>query len=181
MRKIIVEPYSDKWREEYNRTKESLVEIMDSNMVGIHHIGSTSVMGLAAKPTIDILIIVKNIEAVDLINNEMEINRFIPKGEAGIKGRRYFCKKLLTDEFVETHHIHVYEEGNSKYEEELLFRDYLRIDTASRDAYAKLKLELSVIYRDSPLKYTNAKSEFIQATLSKARKYFKTNPSMRNQ
>lgn len=176
MRKIIVESYSDKWIEDYNRAQKILVEIIGNNMVDIHHIGSTSVIGLSAKPTIDILIIVKDIEAVDSINNEMKINRFIPKGEAGIKGRRYFCKMLSTNEYVDTHHIHIYEEGNPKYEEELLFRDYLRVDKTSRDAYAKLKLKLSVIYRDSPPKYTSAKSEFIQKTILKARDYFKNGP-----
>lgn len=173
MRRIIVEPYNDKWIEEFNTAKRILVEIIGDNLVDIQHIGSTSVIGLAAKPTIDILIIVKNIEGVDLLNNEMQENSFIPKGEAGIKGRRYFSKKLSTNEFVDTHHIHVYEKGNPKYQEELLFRNYLRIDKASRDEYAKLKLELSNVYRDSPPKYTSAKSEFIQEIILKARKHFR--------
>ncbi len=172
MRQIIVETYNKNWVHDYESTKNILSDIMSNNIIEIHHIGSTSVEGLAAKPTIDILIIVNDIEHIDSLNDVMFENDFIARGEGGIKGRRYFYKTLPTNQFIETHHVHVYQNGNPKYQEELLFRDYLRIDSTSRNEYEKLKLNLSTTYKDSPPEYTEAKAEFIQKTIAKARLYF---------
>ena len=173
LRQIIVEAYNKNWIHDYESAKTILSDIMSNNLVEIYHIGSTSVEGLAAKPTIDILIIVNNIEHIDSLNEAMFKNGFMASGEGGIKGRRYFYKTLPTNQFIETHHVHVYQNGNPKYQEELLFRDYLRIDSTSRNEYEKLKLNLSLTYRDSPPEYTNAKAEFIQKTIAKARQYFR--------
>lgn len=168
-RKIYVESYKESWVEEYKQSEAILKEIFDSQLCDIQHIGSTSIVGLASKPTIDILVIVKDIEAVDDLNELMEAQGFIARGEAGISGRRYFYKTLVGDVFKETHHIHVYGEGNPKYQEELLFRDYLRTNKSAMKEYEALKVTLSEKHRDSPKLYTDAKGSFIQKTIKMAR------------
>jgi len=171
-RKILIETYNDNWVTEYNKSEIKLKNIFNSQLIDIQHIGSTSIVGLASKPTIDILIIVKNIGVIDELNEHMEEHGFISQGEAGIEGRRYFYKNLKTDVFKETHHIHVYEEGNPKYQEELLFRDYLRIDNQVMRDYGALKTSLSKKYSNDPRLYTEAKASFIQQIIKVARLHF---------
>ncbi|MBI9011379.1 MAG: GrpB family protein [Clostridiales bacterium] len=171
-RKIIVETYDDNWVTDYNKSEVTLKNIFNTHLIDIQHIGSTSIVGLASKPTIDILMIVKDIKAIDELNDLMEKHGFIAKGEAGIEGRRYFYKTLDTDVFKETHHIHVYEQGNPKYQEELLFRDYLRIDNQVMRDYQALKTTLSKKYSNDPRLYTEAKASFIQQIIKVARLHY---------
>lgn len=168
-RKIYVENYNESWIEEYRKSEVILKKIFHDQLIDIQHIGSTSVVGLASKPTIDILIVVKDIDRIDKLNSLMAESGFIAKGEAGIPGRRYFFKTQENDVFMETHHIHVYQKDNPKYQEELLFRDYLRTDLQRMKAYETLKMNLSEQYRDNPRLYTEAKGSFIQETIEKAR------------
>ena len=168
-RKIFVETYNENWIADYRRSEVTLKNIFNNHLIDMQHIGSTSIVGLASKPTIDILIIVKDIEAIDELNELMEAQGFIARGEAGISGRRYFYKTLVGDVFIETHHIHVYGEGNPKYQEELLFRDYLRTNKSAMKEYEALKVTLSEKHRDSPKLYTDAKGSFIQKTIKMAR------------
>lgn len=171
-RKILIESYNENWITDYNQSEITLKTIFNSQLIDIQHIGSTSIVGLASKPTIDILIIVKDIDVIDELNEPMAEHGFVSQGEAGIEGRRYFYKTLDTDVFKETHHIHVYEEGNHKYQEELLFRDYLRIDNQVMRDYEALKTTLSKKYSNDPRLYTEAKASFIQQIIKVARLHY---------
>ena len=171
-REIIIKPYNSEWKTDYIRTEQILKKVFGDLLVDVQHIGSTSIEGLSAKPTIDVLVIVKDITHVDELNKDMSKYGFIAKGEHGISGRRYFYKIQECNQFIDTHHIHVYQVNNPKYQEELLFRDYLRISEDARKEYEKLKTELALKFRKEPRLYTNAKSRFILNTVNKAKKYF---------
>jgi GrpB-like predicted nucleotidyltransferase (UPF0157 family) len=149
-REIRIEPYNPAWKDHYTQTEHVLRTIFNDLIVDIQHIGSTSIEGLSAKPIIDILIVVNNIEDVDSFNDPMSAHGFLAKGEYGIPGRRYFSKTLSSDPFVSTHHVHMYQIGNPKYQEELLFRDYLRIDEGTLRAYEALKIEFAERFRHDP-------------------------------
>lgn len=91
-------------------------------ITNIHHIGSTSVPGLMAKPVIDILVEVGTINVVDSYNEAMKKQiGYLPKGENGIPNRRYFSKGGDN----RTHQVHVYQQGDEKIASHLMFRDYL--------------------------------------------------------
>lgn len=172
MRKIYVSEYDPNWVLTYEASRDELNNLLTDILDSIHHIGSTAVPGLLAKPTIDILVLVNDIETIDGFNEDMENLGYIAMGEAGIPGRRYFYKTLEDNEFIETHHVHIYQVGNAKYQEELLFRDYLRIDDSCKEAYGTLKKKLAQVHRDSPPRYTIAKSDFIKSVIQKAKTYF---------
>lgn len=88
-----------------------------------HHIGSTSVYGLPAKPIIDIMPVVRDIEAVDHSNSAFEQIGYECMGEYGIPGRRYLRKGKVE----RTHHVHIFEESNAHdIQRHLAVRDYLR-------------------------------------------------------
>lgn len=90
--RVEVVDYNKEWTGLYKREAKLICNILGDLLTGIHHIGSTSVEGLKAKPIIDIMPVVKKIEEVDAFNLEFEKIGYECMGEFGIKGRRYFRK-----------------------------------------------------------------------------------------
>lgn len=164
MREIKVVPYKTEWQNQYEIEKRLLEAIFGAEILSIHHIGSTSVLGLAAKPIIDILVEVKQISLIHTYNNEMVKMGYECKGENGIEGRRYFQKGGED----RTHHVHMYEQDHSEVDRHLRFRDYLRKHPDEAWEYACLKQELAKKYQYSPAEYVEGKTSFIQMIDQKA-------------
>lgn len=172
-REMIVVPFDDAWLEMYEKEKNFLLNIMGNIIVDIQHFGSTSIKGLSAKPIIDIMIVVNDINVVDEYNNIMEGSGYNAMGENGIEGRRYFVKFTEDNSGNHTHHIHIYQKGNSHIYDELMFRDYLRIDNEALKEYEKVKIQASSKFRYSPEKYVNAKYDCIMSIMDRAKLYYK--------
>jgi GrpB-like predicted nucleotidyltransferase (UPF0157 family) len=96
--------YSPDWPLEFQREAERLKPLLGESLIAVHHIGSTSVPGLAAKPIIDLLPVVHDIAAVDNRSRAMEEAGYQAWGEYGLPGRRFFTKDC--GEF-RTHNIHM--------------------------------------------------------------------------
>lgn len=133
-KKIVVSDYNPNWPGIFEVEASRIKEALGSNCIAIHHIGSTSVPGLVAKPVIDMIVGVKNPEEAV---QPLESLGFTYKGEYNIPMRFYFNRS----EGVETN-LHVYKEGHPEIELNLRFRDYLRAHPAARDEYAQLKKNL---------------------------------------
>lgn len=131
---IVVTPYNPEWPQIFEKEAAKLKEALGANCIAIHHVGSTSVPGLLAKPVIDIIGVVRNPE---IAISPLEKLGFTYKGEYNIPMRYFFNRS----EGVDTN-LHVYEEGHPEIELNLLFRDYLRENSEARDQYAQLKVEL---------------------------------------
>lgn len=164
-RQITLAPHNPNWTQQYKAETAVLTPIFADNLLTIHHIGSTAVPGVRAKPIIDMLPIVWHIEQVENIVEAMAQVGYIYKGENGIAGRRYFRKG---SDGRHSHHIHVYQTGRPEIAHHLLFRDYLWTHTKKARAYNQLKAELAQTYREDPAAYTSAKSDFIQAVIQEA-------------
>nr|WP_308167087.1 GrpB family protein [Bacillus sp. ISL-40] len=149
--------YNKKWVSLFEEEANKLHGIFGSEIIHIHHIGSTSVNGLKAKPIIDIMTVVKNIIRVDEFNSEMVAIGYEPKGENGISGRRYFQKGGDN----RTHHIHIYELENPQIERHLAFRDYLREHPDAVKKYGSLKEELSQRFPYDIKSYINGKEQLV--------------------
>jgi GrpB-like predicted nucleotidyltransferase (UPF0157 family)/N-acetylglutamate synthase-like GNAT family acetyltransferase len=156
-RVIEVVPYNPKWPQLFEAEAALIKEALGDNCIAIHHIGSTSIPGLSAKPIIDILPVVKDILGVDTRTKFMEDLGYLAKGEYGMAFRRFFQKG--TD--VKTHNVHVYEEGDPEINRYLKFRDWMRSHPDDREAYATLKLELSAKFPHDILSYCNGKDAFV--------------------
>jgi GrpB-like predicted nucleotidyltransferase (UPF0157 family) len=139
MRKVEVLPYDNQWPSKYEEEANKLRRIFGGQLVAIHHIGSTSVPGLAAKPIIDILIVIKDISLVDKYNQDMQSIGYEAKGENGISGRRFFQKGGDN----RTHHVHIFEVASPEIERHLAFRDYLRSHPDAAKEYGDLKRKLA--------------------------------------
>ena len=168
-RKVEVVPYNEKWTKGFDEEKERLKRVFGPEMIAVHHIGSTSIPNMAAKPIIDMLIEVRSIEAVSQFDEQMKANGYMPKGENGIAGRRYFQKGGNK----RTHHVHLYEQGNPAIERHLLFRDYLRAHPSMAKEYAVLKKRLAAQHSDSIKQYMQGKDEWIKAAEENAKRWKK--------
>jgi len=169
-RKVLLEEYDANWKLEFEAIKERLMNVLADEVVNIEHFGSTSIESMIAKPIIDVLIIVKDINKVDSFNQQMSELGYIAKGENGIVNRRYF-QKFADDGVNHLEHIHCYQIGNEKAQAEIMFRDYLRSSEGARNKYSKLKLEAAKLFENDPEKYQEYKSNLIEE-LSKEAKQF---------
>lgn len=164
VRVIEVVPYNFKWKEEYLKEAGIIRDIMKNEINNIYHIGSTSIPGIYAKPIIDILIEVKDIENVDNYNKDLESLGYIAKGEFGIEGRRFFMKGL----YHRTHHVHAFQTGNSEIARHLNFRDYMIAYPDEAKRYEDLKKELAIKFRYDIDGYCAGKDTYLKQIDKKA-------------
>ncbi|MCA9977962.1 MAG: GrpB family protein, partial [Anaerolineales bacterium] len=164
-RQVELKTYDPEWLRQFEVEAERLTAVFQPNFVAIHHVGSTAVPGIKAKPIIDIMVVVRDIEQVDTINETMGQLGYIAKGENGIDGRRYFRKG---SDAVHTHHIHTFQDGHPEIARHLSFRDYLIAHPIVAQAYSRLKEDLAQRYKTEPPHYTNSKTDFIHEVDQKA-------------
>ena len=158
MRKIKVIEYDQSWPERFKEESNLLREMLGDLAVEVHHIGSTAVPGLAAKPIIDILIEVTDLAALDARNRDMELIGYEPKGEFGIPGRRYFQKGGDS----RTHQIHAFAAGDVHVRRHIAFRDYLRSNPGIADEYGVLKKKVAETCGNDIGKYCDGKDAFVK-------------------
>ena len=163
IRKIEVVEYDLGWPELFAIEAERIKQALGNNCIEIHHIGSTSIPGLSAKPVIDMLPVVRDIQEVDKATKAMESLGYEAKGEYGMAFRRYFQK----GKNLRTHHVHVYQEADPEISRYLKFRDWMRSHTTDAENYGKLKLELAKKFPHDILQYCNGKDAFVASIDSK--------------
>jgi GrpB-like predicted nucleotidyltransferase (UPF0157 family) len=161
---IHIVAYDPSWPNKFEREKELLQQtIKDFIVGGIHHVGSTSIPGLAAKPIIDIMIGGESLEKGKTLIPLLEKIQycFYPyKPDQMV----WFCKP---SPYKRTYHLHLIEYGSKLWKDRLVFRNYLRQHPDSRDEYARLKIKLAEKFRDDREAYTDAKEEFVNGILEK--------------
>jgi GrpB-like predicted nucleotidyltransferase (UPF0157 family) len=165
-RKIEVVDYDPGWPSEFKKESALLSKILSKEIEHIHHIGSTAVPGLRAKPVIDILLEVKSVDALDQYDPKMKEIRYIPKGEYGIPGRRFYLKGIHD----RTHHVHAFNTGSPDATRHIAFRDYLISFPLIAKEYADLKTQCAAECNNDVDKYCTAKNEFVKTHEKKAQK-----------
>ncbi|AFY93699.1 GrpB family protein [Chamaesiphon minutus] len=160
-RKVEVVPHDRNWQSAFADEAQQLSIAFGDNAISIHHIGSTSIETIYAKPIIDILVEVEDIHQVDDRNPEIESLGYTAMGEFGIAGRRFFRKDR--SEGIRTHHIHTFEVGSAQIDRHLAFRDYLRAHPEDASKYSELKQQLARQHPTDIQAYMEGKHDFIQA------------------
>ena len=164
MRKVEVTPFNELWVRMYENEADELLRVFGEQVVAIHHIGSTSVPGLHAKPIIDIMPVVRDISLVDEYSQRMRDIGYKPKGENGIPGRRYYEKGGDN----RTHHVHVFQVGSPHIERHLAFRDYLRTLPNQAREYGNLKRKLAKEFPYDIESYSQGKESLVKAIEQRA-------------
>lgn len=163
MSRIVIEPYDPRWPAAFEAERRVLDELLAPWLVAaIEHVGSTAVLGLAAKPVIDIMAPVESLAAArDSIEALRSADyRYFPYRADAM---HWFCKP---DGHVRTHHLHVVPHGGTLWRERLAFRDALRADPGLAARYAALKHELAARFGADREAYTEAKTGFIRDALA---------------
>jgi len=164
-RKVEVVPYDPNWVYAFQAEADEIRRILGQEVVAVHHIGSTAIPNLSAKPIVDLLVVVRDIEKVDAFNERMTQLGYMPKGENGIPGRRYFIKG---DEVHRTHHTHIFQTGHPHIDRHLSFRDYLIAHPEDALPYGRLKQELACRFPTDIDGYVAGKDGFIKEIDRKA-------------
>jgi GrpB-like predicted nucleotidyltransferase (UPF0157 family)/GNAT superfamily N-acetyltransferase len=159
---VSISPYDPEWPARFERERRLLEAAIGAWVSGgIHHVGSTAVPGLDAKPIVDVLVGVADLETSRAC--------FEPLGGLGYRyapflpeQMHWFCKPHPARR---THHLHLVPAGSRRFADELAFRDRLRESPDTARSYAALKRDLAVRFRDDREAYTGAKADFVRKTL----------------
>lgn len=158
-RHIIVTDHDASWVRMFEEEAEKIRAMFKDEVVAIHHIGSTAVPNLKAKPIIDILPVVKNIADVDAHQGKMKELGYEALGEFGLRGRRFFRKGGVS----RTHHVHIYQSDHEReIERHVAVRDYLRAHRQAAMEYGNLKEKLAEKFPQDSEGYRNGKAAFVQ-------------------
>ncbi len=162
--RAIVVPYRTEWPQLFEEIAGEVRRIAGDRILGVEHVGSTSVVGLAAKPILDILVGVANFErACELIPDLAELGfEFRPHEE--IEDRHYF-RKIAGN--ARTHHLSLATPESNHYRNTIIFRDALRREPALANAYAVLKLDLARRFPWDRESYQEGKTEFVLGVVRK--------------
>jgi len=161
---VLIVPYDPSWPGQYLDESKLIRSAMGPYLQAIEHIGSTSVPGLSAKPIIDILGGMFKLEdAFTIIPALEQIGyTYVPEYEMQLPDRRYLTRFRNDRAKI---HLHLVKTHSPLWQNHLIFRDRLIADSHLRDAYAQLKMELSMKFGTDRVGYTNAKTTFIKKVL----------------
>jgi GrpB-like predicted nucleotidyltransferase (UPF0157 family) len=159
-RQVELVAHNPEWSKLADQESKRILAGLSFPVVDIYHIGSTSVPGIKAKPILDFVLEVVNLD--DVIRNltSFENLGYNSKGEFGIPGRQFFSRDTNSER---THHLHVFQKGHADIQRHLVFRDYLRANPDAAREYEKLKEELARQFPKASGSYTEAKSDFIDS------------------
>jgi len=165
--KIHIEEYNPEWVRQYEYEKEKLCSALGNTVLGIEHIGSTSIPGIWAKPIIDIMIGVKSLPLEEcLIDKVIELG-YENLGEAGVSGRIYFRKR-----FPKAYNVHITQFGNLIWKNNILLRDFLRSNKDEAMRYSELKRMIISEGVNNLLEYSERKADFIDEILKKVNEWY---------
>jgi len=159
MKRIEVVPHSPGWAAGFRSESERLRAALGEEVVAVHHVGSTAIPGISAKPIIDILLAVREVERLDDLGPEMAALGYEARGEFGIPGRRFFVKSAGPRR---THHVHAFATGSPGLERHLAFRDYMISHPENASAYGRLKEGLAQEFPTDIEAYMDGKDAFIK-------------------
>jgi GrpB-like predicted nucleotidyltransferase (UPF0157 family) len=160
-------PYSSAWAALFEDERARLQQALGADALDIQHIGSTAVPGLAAKPILDLGVVVTDETVVSACIPRLAALGYRYRGYRGASQGHFFD---LGPEDQLTHYLHMLRSGEPGWRNYLLFRDHLRAHPAAREAYLQLKQQLATDYAADRASYSAAKSTFVQQILATARR-----------
>lgn len=166
MRHVQVHPPDPQWLRDFEAEAAQVALALGNNVAHIHHIGSTSIPYIYAKPVIDLLVEANNINQVDTCSAAMAALGYSAMGEYGLPGRRYFRKDNAGG--VRTHHVHTFAAGSAEVVRHLAFRDFMIAHPDCAQRYSELKRTLAAQYPDDIEGYMDGKDEFVKTMEQRA-------------
>jgi len=163
-RPVIVVDYDPSWPRTFETLKSRILSVVGSVALGVEHVGSTAVPGLAAKPIIDLDVIVATAADVPIATERLATLGYLPRGNLGIPGREAFASPPGSV----AHHMYVCVRSSTALANHLAIRDYLRRNAALAGRYGRLKKQLAEQFPTDRDRYIAGKTDFILAALREA-------------
>jgi len=162
---VRVLPYDPTWKEQFRAISAMLASALGDLPLTYEHVGSTSVEGLAAKPILDIDIVIASRADLPEVVRRLATLSFVHEGDRGIPGREAF-RRTFEDEFM-AYHVYVCAQDAEELARHLAFRDWLTEHPEDREAYGRLKTELAARFPHDIDGYMAGKHDFIQGLLAR--------------
>lgn len=160
---IEIVEYDPGWSDGFVRERDAILELAGRTIIELEHFGSTAVPWLPAKPIVDMLAGVRDVEAVVALAPDLQTIGCTDFG-VQVPGRRLFARGGPANEA--THHLHFVVYGSPACHEPLFVRDRLRSDRRLAEAYAMLKRQLANIHGPDIRGYSEGKADFIASLLA---------------
>ncbi|EFU40360.1 hypothetical protein PVOR_19719 [Paenibacillus vortex V453] len=168
---VIIEEYNPEWPKKFLEIKTILEHTLGNDVLRIEHVGSTSIPGLAAKPVLDIDVVIDSMKSLPTVIAKLETLGYYHQGNLGVEGREAFGRK---DDYVPysdglelklAQHVYVCDQKSRELHRHIVFRDALLHHPEWVVEYAILKKELSTVFRHDREGYTVGKSDFVNRVL----------------
>ena len=159
-RRVIVEPYNEAWKSDFEAIKCELEATIGDMIIGIEHVGSTSVAGMSAKPCIDIDVVIEDYSAFDEIVKGLAAVGYIHEGDLGIKDREAF--RYSDKPHLRQHHLYVCPKNSEELRRHITFRDFLAAHPESAREYSLVKERAAELFPNNIDKYIEYKSQCIE-------------------
>lgn len=161
---IVVVEYDPSWPGIFRSLQERIARALGEIAGAIEHVGSTAVPGLAAKPIIDIDVLLASADQLPIAIERLANIGYIHQGDLGIPEREAF----KTPSGNLAHHLYVCPPSSREFIRHLAFRNYLRASALEAREYGELKKSLAAQFREDRTAYTDGKSEFVAKIMNYA-------------
>ena len=162
--KVLVLPYDKEWKREFEKIKREIEAATDDLILGIEHVGSTSVEGMSAKPCIDLDVIIEDYAVFSEVKERLTEIGYIHEGDLGIKDREAF--KYTDKPHLMAHHLYVCPRYSAELHRHIVFRDFLRSNADAVKKYSTAKEEAAKLFPLDIDKYIEYKSPCIKELYS---------------
>ncbi len=164
-KKVVVLPYDRTWKFAFEEIKREIEGAIGDFIIGIEHVGSTSVEGMSAKPCIDIDVIIKNYSVFTAVVNGLKAIGYIHEGDLGIEDREAF--KYSGKEHLQLHHLYVCPKYSEELHRHITFRDFLRSNPEAVKKYSLIKEKAAELFPNDIDGYIEYKSPCIEELYKK--------------
>ena len=159
-KKVIVLPYDSAWKTAFEDIRAELDAALGNLAIAIEHVGSTSVVGMSAKPIIDIDVVIPDYTVFDDVVQRLAQIGYTHEGNLGIKDREAF--KYTDKPHLQKHHRYVCPQNSAELHRLITFRDFLRGNPDAVQTYSAVKETAAERYPDDIDGYINDKSPCIE-------------------
>jgi GrpB-like predicted nucleotidyltransferase (UPF0157 family) len=174
-KQVVVVPFDPEWPMTFEALRTVYASVLSGHVAAIEHVGSTAVTGLAAKPIIDIDVVIRSRDALAEVVSRLAAVGYRHQGDLGVSGREAFSRNGAEDVPREgtarrwpDHNLYACAADCPELRRHLLFRDWLRGHPGRAAEYGALKQHLAQVHREDRDAYTLGKTEFIEAVLAEA-------------
>lgn len=159
-KKVMVLPYDSGWASAFEAVKQEIVEALGDLIIGVEHVGSTSVRGMSAKPCIDLDVVIRDRSVFGAVVEKLAAVGYIHEGDLGIRDREAF--RYADKPHLMTHHLYVCPQDSEELRRHMVFRDFLRSDPDAARRYSQVKETAAELFPENIDKYMEYKSGCIR-------------------